>query len=590
MNHHRESSSRRFLRWWSEYQLPIILLAALIALALGLIGFTRHGQASGEPRSLLDNIYLTLGLLSLNTGAVDPPVPLELEIARFLVPLLAAYTAVVALAAVFTQQAQLVRLRYYRDHIIICGLGRKGFRLAIQFAGQGERVVVIEPDEGNDWIETVRAAGVIVVPGDATDPVMMRKVRLDRARYLIAVSGSDGINAEVAVRAQQFSASREDGVLTCVIHIVDPRLWHLLREKELYIDPASKFRLELFNVYDRGAHLMLEAHSPWLREQTPAGRPDRLVIVGLGKLGESLILQAALRWQQWERTGQKLYFSIVDLAAEEKVRSLCIRYPHLEDICHFDPLQINVHSAVFHQADFLAPVRENDHSSAIYVCMDDDALVLHIGLILYQKVRETRVPVVVRMAEDAGLALLITGSDNGGQNYETLFPFPLLDQTCTPALVLHGTHEIIARALHASYLEGIKSQQPVLWEDLSDDAREWNRKQADRISLILEKNGYRIAPLTDWKASELKFEESQGLDEIGIMAEMEHAMWCEQMQLAGWRYASSRSIDRKTNPSLVPWDELPASEVEKNRKFIRQLPRILALAGFQIERKNSGSG
>lgn len=585
MNPHTETSRRRFLRWWSEYQLPIILLAALVALAMGLIGFTKHGQTVGEPRTLLDNFYLTLGLLSLNTGAVVPPVPLELEIARFLVPLLAAYTAVVALAAVFTQQAQLVRLRYYRDHVIICGLGRKGIRLAHQFTAQGRKVVVIEGTENNTMIGSVRRAGIIVLTGDATDPELLRRVRLNRAKYLIAVTGSDGINAEISVTAQKVSGEREKGTLTCIVHIVDPRLWNLLRDKELYIDPAAHFRLQLFNIYDHGARILLETHSPRLAQPAVQSNRSQLLIIGLGKLGEALIIQAALLWQQHGTPGQKLPISIIDLSARDKVRSLGIRYQHLEAICQFEPHDLNVNSSDFHKADFL---RDSDGSlkvSAIYVCMDDDPLVLHTGLVLYNKVRDAGIPVVVRMVEDAGLASLVQPDDHTINNYRSLHAFPLLDLTCTPELVLLGTHEIIARALHTSYLEGLQDQTATSWEDLPDESREWNRKQADRISLILERIGYRIVPLSNWRAADLTFEETPQKDEVEEMACMEHEMWSQEMQAAGWRYAPDRSRERKTNPNLVHWDRLPAAEVEKNKRFIRQLPCILAMAGFQIERK-----
>ena len=119
---------------------------------LGLIGFTKTGIASGEERTFLDNLYLTLGLLSMNSGAVSGPVHWELQVARFLIPAIAAYTAILAFAKVFTQQAQQVKLWFLRDHIIICGLGKKGVRLANLFQERGEKVVIIEVDEGNDWI------------------------------------------------------------------------------------------------------------------------------------------------------------------------------------------------------------------------------------------------------------------------------------------------------------------------------------------------------------------------------------------------------------------------------------------------------
>ena len=92
-------------RWWSDYQLPIMMILAIAALFLGFIGFEEHS----ENRTSLDNLYLTLGLLSMNSGNVSGPIPWQLQVARFMVPAIAAYTAILAFAMVFTQQAQLVK-------------------------------------------------------------------------------------------------------------------------------------------------------------------------------------------------------------------------------------------------------------------------------------------------------------------------------------------------------------------------------------------------------------------------------------------------------------------------------------------------
>jgi len=596
MNRFRAWWRRRGSRWWSDYHWPILLVLGLTALLLGLIGFTKNGFATGEERTVLDNLYLTLGLLSMNSGAVPSPVSWELQVARFLVPALAAYTALLALATVFTQQSQQVRLWFMREHVIICGLGRKGVRLANQFRDLGEKVVVIEADEGNDWIVASRSSGAIVLNGDASDPEMLRKARLNRARYLISVVGDDGKNAEVAVQAEKLSHEREDGALTCIIHIVDPQLWYLLREKELYVTADSHFRLEMFNIFDRGASLLLKKHSPWGGDEGDPACNKRLILVGLGKLGQSLVVQAASQWrEQRTHAEQRLRFTIIDLDAEQKKETLCVRHPHLEEISELEPLQIDVRSADFQRAEFLYDGGKNCDVACVYVCMDNDALGLHTGLTLYQKIRGQQIPVIVRMAEDAGLAVLLKDDDKNKSTYINLHAFPLLDQTCTPDLILRGTHEVLARDLHKAYLEGLDSEKVMdegdpsreSWENLPEDTKEKNRRQADRIGAILDEHGYRIAPLMDWNAADLVFREEEEADEVESMARMEHELWCQEMTASYWKYGPNKDEELKTNPDLVPWEKLPLDELDKNKKFVRDLPRLLARAGFQIERKES---
>ena len=125
------------------------------------------------------------------------------------------------------------------------------------------------------------------------------------------------------------------------------------------------------------------------------------------------------------------------------------------------------------------------------------------------------------------------------------------------------------------------------WEDLPEDTKERNRKQADRIGVILEEHGYRIAPLTDWKAADLVFSEKDGSDEVEAMARMEHELWCQEMLANDWQHGPVRSKKQKTNPDIGPWEKLSPEEINKNKKFIRDLPKVLARAGFQIERQVS---
>jgi len=42
-----------------------------------------------------------------------------------------------------------------------------------------------------------------------------------------------------------------------------------------------------------------------------------------------------------------------------------------------------------------------------------------------------------------------------------------------------------------------------------------------------------------------------------------------------------------SNPTLVPWDELPEKEKEKDRNPVRKIPDFLAKAGSQIYRKGN---
>ena len=264
--------SKRFWRdtarwWWYDYEWPVVGLVALAVAALGCVGFQLHFERTGQPTDLLDLIFKSVQLFLLQTN-VDPPMPWQLNAARFLAPLVAAYTALQALGRLFAGQIASLRLRLRRGHVVICGLGRKSWILARSLLERDETVVVIELDAENDLIGQCRDLGGIVLIGDATEPWLLRKAGVSRAKRLFAFCGDEGVNAEIAVRTTELLGRRSGSPLTCVLHIFDPELCTLLREREL--DASSNgLRLEFFNIYDLGARVLLEENP------LPAAHPGR---------------------------------------------------------------------------------------------------------------------------------------------------------------------------------------------------------------------------------------------------------------------------------------------------------------------------
>ena len=51
---------------------------------------------------------------------------------------------------------------------------------------------------------------------------------------------------------------------------------------------------------------------------------------------------------------------------------------------------------------------------------------------------------------------------------------------------------------------------------------------------------------------------------------------------AGWVYGTETDRIKKTHKCLLPWDQLPDSEKEKDRELVRGIPKIVARAGFAI--------
>jgi hypothetical protein len=70
--------------FWQSAQWPLLWGLALLAVALGYVGFARYYEAPNAQESWTDLLYYSLQLFPLQSGALPRPLPLELELARFL--------------------------------------------------------------------------------------------------------------------------------------------------------------------------------------------------------------------------------------------------------------------------------------------------------------------------------------------------------------------------------------------------------------------------------------------------------------------------------------------------------------------------
>jgi hypothetical protein len=584
----RPALRKKLRRWLGDHKWLLVGVLGVVAGALGYVGFSRYFLAIGEPRSSGNILYLSLQLFVLESGSVPGPVTWELQVARFLAPAVTAYTAIQALATVFREQFQMFRLRFFRDHVVICGLGRSGLLLAKGFCEKGERVVVIEQNGDNSMLRPCREYGAIILIGNATDPALLRSARVNKAKYIISVCGDDGTNAEVAVHARELVRGRKGKALTCLAHIYDLQFCNLLREQEIAMAKPDEFRLELFNIFESGARVLLDEYPPFDEAAGVIRSKPHIVVVGVGRMGESLVVNAARNWSDRSDTkGERPRITLIDKEVERRKESLCLRYPQLERTCELVCRQMDVRFPEFERADFLFDDGGHCDVTKIYVCLDNDSLGLDAALTLRQRVRSLEIPIVVRMTHNAGLATLLPEEDEH-KGLATVHAFGLLDRTCTPDLILRGTYEILAHAIHEEYVrhEREKGHTPetnlsmVPWDELPESLKESNRSQAEGIRVKLEAIGCDIAITTGWSAQLVEFSP----EEVELMAKIEHDRWVKDRLAAGWRYGRIRDPERKTSPYLVPWIQLLEEVRDIDRNAVRAIPALLAKVRFQVYR------
>lgn len=596
----------------------VIGLAGVLAFYLGFTGFRRFYEETHETRSLLDLVYLTLQLFSMNSGALAGAKHWELETARFLAPTVAAFAAVKALLAVFRDRFQMSRLRKMEGHVVICGLGKKGRQLAGDFLEKRERVVIIESDEDNDEIENCRERGAIVLEGNATSEFLLRKARVERAGRLFAVCADDGVNLETALLARRIMVEEKPGaverllmrlglggrkgrsmtgesktippVRSCFVHVVDTQLRDLLARHEFFSEIGGRVEIKCFNVFENGARRLFRNHPP---DAVAAERDQKVVhllIVGFGRMGQSVALQAARVGHY--AGGERVRITVVDKVADRRGERFLHTYPKFGNICDISFIRLNTDDIQFLKGSYLTARGGRDSVTQAIICLEDEAAGLVCALHLAGSLKDSRCPVIVRVNVETQLVSLLQGekSDHAqdGEKRRPIHAFGSITDTCSTEMVLNEEIDRMAKKVHAGYLRfkfkpGLDpaqddSMKP--WDDLPETLKESNRQQTEHMEVKLRAVGCRKQQIDKSGQPIVKFEP----EEIELLAQMEHSRWNAERFLDGWVHGPKKDLEKKINPCLVEWTKLPEEIKDYDRKFVRDMPDVLAEIGEEIVR------
>ena len=152
--------------------------------------------------------------------------------------------------------------------------------------------------------------------------------------------------------------------------------------------------------------------------------------------------------------------------------------------------------------------------------------------------------------------------------------------------------ELLARARHDAYvrserrrgLDAAANSTLVPWDELPESLKESNRRFADSVCAKVSELGGRLVPAEPETGESGAEPLSVPAELIEDLARREHDRWAEDLTGAGWKPSKGpKDADLLLHPMLIPWEELPEEEREKDRDSIRSLPELLWAAGYTIE-------
>lgn len=192
-------------RLWLRLTILLVVLAAG-ALAFHQIDPENHPTAASS-------LYATYALIFANPVEDFPSHPL-LQTLFFLVPIVGLTVIIEGIV----ETASLVRDRQrnerawcrimaesMRDHIILVGLGRLGYRTYTVLRRMASNVIVLELDGSNQFLSDVRRDGVPLFLGDARRESLLVDANVTEARAIILATTDDLANLEIALDARRLN-------------------------------------------------------------------------------------------------------------------------------------------------------------------------------------------------------------------------------------------------------------------------------------------------------------------------------------------------------------------------------------------------
>jgi Trk K+ transport system NAD-binding subunit len=215
----RRRTPRQWLKKnWRDFRVllrafsrPLLLfLGTLVVFGL-LYWFLADISLMDDKPGPVEAVFLALQMMFLQAN-MNFPEPWYLQIFLFVMPIV----GIILLGAgaanlgvkLFNRSArgqdwEVALASTYSDHVIVCGLGKLGYRVTLQLLEFGQSVVAVERDADKYFIPLVREHDVPVLIGDARQREMLRKAGIERASAVVCCTQDELANLDIALDARE---------------------------------------------------------------------------------------------------------------------------------------------------------------------------------------------------------------------------------------------------------------------------------------------------------------------------------------------------------------------------------------------------
>ena len=495
---------------------------------------------------------------------------------------------------------RLKKVRADVNHIVVLGGSPLMLSLQQQRPDVNRRVLLVSPSVAHQRLAI--EASVAYLARSPYDEASLDEAGIGAASAVWCVGSSDTENIKTAeaverilVRAREIGS----GPIRLFVEVNDPQK---RVELEPFIERIRAQKIAMLRVFSSTQIAVRRLFNELPPESfiLAGTRLKRVVwICGFGALGEEVLLQV-MRDDFHRSSDDRHRIVIVDREAGTRLAIFRQRWLGLEQVAVIRP----VDAEVTRVSEFVPNLlREELHPTAIFMCFGQQSENINGAARIADElsVRSISVPYV-------RVRLLCSPSVDEIRNLGDcpwLKPFLVGDlvaeelqaagdgkwaademQRNAGELFLHERLDSFAKTIHEHYVaaaakrgEQIGQRRSLLhWILLPEDLKDDNRHVADHHFATLRDLGCRVHENKATSSFQLT------AAEIERLAKMEHDRWWGERRLRNWRYAPQRDDAKLQHPDMVEYALLSEERKELDRNIVREIPKLLAQAGFRIVR------
>jgi len=198
---------------FKESRVSLFLFVAIVtggALAFHL--FYSYPDTGQHP-PLIEAMHATFALIFFET-LLPLPEQWYLQALFFVIPILGLAIVADGLlrfgSALLNKQVrgqkwQVAMASTYSNHVIVCGLGKLGYRVTLQLLEFGQEVVGIEVNPEGRFVEKVRTLDIPLITANARHPENLIRAGVEQADAIIPCTDDELTNLDIALDARELN-------------------------------------------------------------------------------------------------------------------------------------------------------------------------------------------------------------------------------------------------------------------------------------------------------------------------------------------------------------------------------------------------